>query len=245
MLAVTLVGTVTHTVAAAPAITNTPTLALAASSNPAAAYAPFTLTATVEFPIGGAVPTGTVLFYEDGQHLGLVTLSGGVATWKISGLAPAEYSFGAQYNGDKNYKGVPSTGLWLTVDKAVSTVTVSASPNPAALGVPVTITATVATTLSGKTPTGTVRFFNLHTLIGQGTLSGGQASITLNNLPGGDNQIVVEYTGDANYTSSDSNFLYERVSDQPANQTPASIPTPTNPAPAIPGQTVAPSKTGG
>jgi hypothetical protein len=109
----------------------------------------------------------------------------------------------------------------------------------------VTITATVATTLSGKTPTGTVRFFNLHTLIGQGTLSGGQASITLNNLPGGDNQIVVEYTGDANYTSSDSNFLYERVSDQPANQTPASIPTPTNPAPAIPGQTVAPSKTGG
>jgi len=202
-------------------VTSTPALALTESPNPAGAYAPITLTATVENPTGSAVPTGTVLFYLDDKHLGLATLAGGVATWQISGLAPGLHSVGAQFNGDKNYKGVPSVSLWEVVDKAPATVTLTASPNPVVHGAPLTITAAIAKTLTGKIPTGTVRFFNLHTLIGQQTLSGGQASITVSNLPAGDNQIVVQYTGDANYTSGDSNFLYEIV------QTPAPGPSTT------------------
>ena len=196
----------------AETITTSATMTLTGSSNPHVLDTPLTLTATVEYPTGGPVPTGSVLFYLDGQHLGLATLSAGVATWQISGLAPGQHALGAQYGGDKNYKGIGGIGLWETVNKQTTTVTVAASPSPANIGQQVTITTTVATTLSGKTPTGTVKLFQGHALVGDLPLVNGTATYTTSWQAAGGFAFSAQYGGDSNYAVAETPGIEEYVS---------------------------------
>jgi hypothetical protein len=80
-------------------------------------------------------------------------------------------------------------------------VTGASSQNPAPAGSPITLTATVP-----AEATGTVNFLDGTTLLGTGTVSGGDASITTSALAPGAHTITAVYSGDANYTSTSTSF---------------------------------------
>ena len=75
-------------------------------------------------------------------------------------------------------------------------------------GTSITFTATI-TPASGSTatPTGSVSFFDGTTLLGSGTVTAGVATYTTAALATGTQDIVAEYSGDANYNGSQSNDL--------------------------------------
>ena len=86
----------------------------------------------------------------------------------------------------------------LGIDKAPVTVTISASPEPSGIDMPITLTATVAAAQSAPTaPTGTVRFFDGATLLGAASLSGGTATLVTGGLAAGSRTIEARYDGDA------------------------------------------------
>jgi hypothetical protein len=91
---------------------------------------------------------------------------------------------------------VPGT---LTVVPATTTTTLATSPSLPQYGDPVTLTATVT---SGTT--GTVSFYDGTTYLGQGTVSGGVATLTTTTLNAGTHTITAIYNGDATYASSTS-----------------------------------------
>jgi len=81
-------------------------------------------------------------------------------------------------------------------DATVTTLT--ATPFSSFVGMPVTLTATVATAFQGHdTPQGTVTFTAGTTVLGTATLVNGVATITVATLPAGIYQVVAMYSGSA------------------------------------------------
>ena len=170
-----------------------------------------TFSATVSAtPPGTGVPTGTVTFKDGGVQIGTGTLNGGSATLTINTLSVAPHSITAEYGGDTVFGGSSSLPppLIQTVVKASTTTSLMVSPSAPTLGAPLTLTATVGATLPGSgTPTGTVTFMDGNMVLGNGpvTLSGGQASTTINNttaLGVGPQPFTVTYSGDSNFAGS-------------------------------------------
>ena len=83
-----------------------------------------------------------------------------------------------------------------------SSVSLMASPSPAAYGHPVLLTATASSGATGK-----VTFYDGVTILGTGTLSAGQASLSTVLLPAGNRNLRAYYQGDGTYTSSSSTPL--------------------------------------
>ncbi|MGW7488895.1 beta strand repeat-containing protein, partial [Streptomyces sp. NPDC054786] len=150
-------GTDTQTVQQATSATD-----VSLAPNPSVAGQPVTVTATVTtIPPGAGTPTGAVTFdFGDGTTPVTVPPADGVAAvdHAYADAAEASYTVTAGYNGDGNI--APSTGTAAqTVGQAASTTAVTASPDSAAVGEPVTFAATVTTLPPGAgTPTGTVTF---------------------------------------------------------------------------------------
>ena len=91
---------------------------------------------------------------------------------------------------------VPGT---LTVVPSSSTTTLAASPNSSQYGDPVTLTATVT---SGAT--GAVSFYDRSAFLGEGTVTGGVATLITTTLNAATHTITATYNGDATYASSTS-----------------------------------------
>ena len=89
-----------------------------------------------------------------------------------------------------------------------TTTTLISSANPAALGAPITFTATVA---GGSSPTGSVRFYDGNTLLGTVTLHSGMAAFTTSSLALGTHPLTANYTGDAASSPSTSSILNQIV----------------------------------
>ena len=176
---------------------------LTSSQNPSTLGQAVTFTATVSAvsPAAGT-PTGTVTFLDGGTSIGTGTLSGGVATLTTSTLAAGNHTITASYSGDSNFG--TSTGSLTNnpqvVNKGATTVTLTSSQNPSALGQAITFTATVSG--GGGTATGTVTFLDGGTSIGTGTLSGGVATLTTSTLAAGNHTITANYSGDSNFSAS-------------------------------------------
>jgi TatA/E family protein of Tat protein translocase len=82
------------------------------------------------------------------------------------------------------------------------TVILTASPNPATLGQPTTLTATISPTPTGAT-LGTVSFFHGATLLGTGNVNAsGVALLVANGLPAGALSLTAAYSGTANFAGS-------------------------------------------
>lgn len=85
---------------------------------------------------------------------------------------------------------------------AAASVTLSATPNPAALGQPVNLTAAISPTPTGST-LGTVTFFNGSTVLGTGNVNAaGIAMLVANGLPPGALSLTAAYSGTQNLAGS-------------------------------------------
>src|SRR6185437_11069393 len=97
----------------------------------------------------------------------------------------------------------------LTAHTLSTTITLSTSAARAAIGSPVTLTATV----SPSSATGTITFLDLQfgAPLGTGTLSGGVATLTTSSLAVGQRSLVAIYGGDTNDFGSGSATLLQEV----------------------------------
>ncbi len=181
----------------------------------------FTITATVTDTTAGhtsTVPTGEVTFTDSvGSTAGSlnggtgVTLSSGVAT--LAGVTlnvPGSHTITANYTGvSGSFLASSNTGSVYV--RAVPTVGLAASSNPALRSDAVTFTATVS---SGTgTPTGSVDFYDGATLLGSGTLASGTASYATSSLTVGTHAVTGAYGGDAQFSAVTSSAVSQVVSD--------------------------------
>ena len=153
-----------------------------------------TLTATVTAS-NGVAPTGAVTFLNGAATLGTGTLnSSGVATLVLT-PAVGTYSITASYGGSStDAASVSSPPITVTVNPAVTTTTLIATPTTLYAGRTLTLTATV-TAGSGSTPTGTVTFLNGAASLGTGTLNAAGVAALVLTPPLGVYSITAAYGG--------------------------------------------------
>jgi len=182
------------------------TTSVTASSSTSTSGEAVSFTATVAASASVANPTGSVTFSDNGAPLGTSTLttSGGVTTTSmlLTTLPLGVNSITASYGGDPDFGvSVSGSAAPVTVSRAPTTLGLGSSANPATLGQPVTITASVFPA-TGSGETGTVTFLYDGTVIGSGSVSNGQATLTTATLPLGTGSVTATYGGDGNFTGS-------------------------------------------
>jgi hypothetical protein len=186
---------------------NTSTAKVASSVNPSVfgQSVTFSTTVTVVAP-GAGTPTGTVTFFDGATNIGSSSVNGsGQASISVSNLAVGNHSITASYGGDGSFNGSTSAlALIQTVNKADTTTSIIATPNPATVGDSTTYSITVAAVAPGAgVPTGTVQVKDNGVNVGGPVaLVGGSATVTENNLTGGNHVITAVYSGDASFNTS-------------------------------------------
>jgi hypothetical protein len=209
-------GSATHQVTRAT--TNT---GITSSVNPSVFGQAVTFTAHVTVPPpGGGAPTGSVQFLAGSQPLGgPVPVSGGTAvSAPVTSLPVGVDAVSAQYLGDANHS-VSGETLFQDVGKGQTATTVTSSLNPSIFGIPVTFTAQVEPSPPANgAPQGTVRF----TIDGKAAcdtpVAGGAATCAAPTLFTGDHQVVADYSGDADFSSS-TDTLEQNVVKVPSHTT--------------------------
>jgi len=189
----------------------TTTLAVSPAS-PSVFGQPVTLTATVTPNDNG----GSVKFLDGASPIpgcSAQPLSGAShqATCVTGALSVGNHTVTAVYSGDANYLGSTSAGVLYTVNKAMTTTTLSATPaGSSTFGQAVTFTALVAPVPPGAgLPTGTVAFTVDGGAVGSAVLSGtAHASIATSSLAAGTHTIGATYSGDGNFLGSHGALAY-------------------------------------
>jgi hypothetical protein len=187
---------------------------------------------------GAGLPTGTVTFLDGATVLGTVVLDGtGQASLTTAALAVGSHNLTVVYAGDGNFSTSTSTALTQTVTPAVTSTTVTTSLTPSAPGQALTFTATVQVTGPGAgTPTGTVTFKDVDTILGTVPVDGtGHAVFVTADLGVGSHAITASYDGDGNFAGSTSAILTQVVS---ADLTATTTALSTSVASAVYGQSV-------
>ena len=172
----------------------------------------FTAIVTAVSP-GVGTPTGTVTFVDTttGVTLGTANVDGsGHAMLGVPNLTVGTHTVTATYNGDGNFN-TSSGNAPQTVNQAGTTLALSSSLNPAAVGVPVQFTAVVTANPPGAgTPTGTVTFVDTTTgtTLGIVTLDGTGTAVVSNVMfsSTGTHVIVATYNADTNFSTSNDNL---------------------------------------
>jgi hypothetical protein len=166
------------------------TTSLSVSPNPDTTGGPVTFTATVT----PSNATGSVTFMDGINVEGTSPLVSGTATLTVS-LPSGVQSLTAVYSGDMVYGQSTSPAVLDTIAQQPIAVTMTATPNPAALHQAVTLTATINNTGA----TGLVSFYNgTGNLIDTAVVSAGQAQLVTSALPAGALQLYARYDGDVN-----------------------------------------------
>lgn len=88
---------------------------------------------------------------------------------------------------------------------------------------------TPTVTAAGGLPTGTVEFFDGAASLGQAALMGGEAGLTVSNLPVGARSPTAAYAGDANFAASTSTALSQTVNKGESSLALAPLPGQINP----------------
>ena len=167
------------------------TITFGALSNKTYGDAPFTVSATASSNL-------SVSFSS--QTTSVCTVSGNTVTLLAAGLCTIR----ASQTGDSNYNAATPVDQSFTVNKAVTTTTVTSSQNPSDFGQSVTFTATVTGPANTSTPTGTVQFTDDGNNIGNAVTlnSSGVATFTTSSLSSGPHTIRAIYSGDVNFGAS-------------------------------------------
>jgi hypothetical protein len=191
------------------------TSVLTSAPNPSTYGSSLTFTDTVSASSG--TPGGTVTFYScttsacsTKTSFGTGTLnSSGKATYSTSSLPAGTTYVEAVYGASGNYGGSTSNVVSQKVNKAATSLVLTASSNPSHFGQAITL---IAQTTPGTGPTGTVSFYQDAPpngfLIDTATLNAsGKATLVTKALPPGTYSIYAVYSGDANFASSQSNTV--------------------------------------
>jgi hypothetical protein len=179
--------------------------------NPSALIA---LTAKVVSISGGAVPTGTIQFYDDTnlQDTGSpVTLaSDGTASYAEQGqFTVGGHNIEAIYSGDNNYEPGTSQPVTINIQPSPTSLIVKPSTTTPAGGAIITVTGTVTATNPGADPPSGSLTVNLDGLP-QGTAkfatinSATTASVQVTVPAAGSHTVQGTYSGDSNYNQSTS-----------------------------------------
>lgn len=170
------------------------TISLPAQSLTAVAGQAVTFTAT----LGGAAPTGVVSFYDGPTLLGTISVVSGKASVTTTFQTVGAHTFTATYSGDAANFG-SSTTATVTVLSSTTITGPAGGPNLTAVaGKPTTLAATV----NGNSPTGTMSFYDGSTLLGTANLVAGTGSINTSISTVSTHTITIVYSGDANNAAS-------------------------------------------
>ena len=189
-------GTATETVNPKPSAS---AVSLNASPNPVLVNGSATLTAVVSgAATSTGTPTGSVQFLDGTTVLGTATVTNGIASLPAGFNTAGLQSLTAVYSGDNSFLGSTGSGSLTVLARQIApAISLNASPNPALLSNPVTLTATVGSNgASGSAPTGSVQFLDGTAVLGVATLTNGGASITATFSTSGAHSLSVVYSGD-------------------------------------------------
>ena len=229
-------GTLTYSVVSGPAtisgstvtLTGAGTVVLQASQAAAGNYAAGTQNASVTVAtesqtITFATPTSPVTYGVVPITLSASSTSGLTVTFSVLS-GPASVSGGtltitgagtvvvaADQPGNTNYAAATEVTHSITVNKITPTAGLTASPNPILVQNALTLTATVASSVS--MPTGSVVFSDGSTALGTVALSSGVATLTVSTLAVGSHSLTAAYSGDGNFISVVSAAVSETVQD--------------------------------
>ena len=200
----TYAGDATHTgstsgPADVSAVEATPVVTLSASS-PIVFGQPVILTATLTST--GTVPIGYVMFFNGAASLGRSTLTGGIATLSVNGLASGAYTITASYSGDSNNLSATSSPLSITVPLPMPTLVLTTTTPSVTFGRPITLNATMKVT--GKLPAANIAFSNGSTSLGSQALNAsGVATLTVPapGLPAGTDSITATFAGNSSFSA--------------------------------------------
>ncbi|MGC2703031.1 MAG: Ig-like domain-containing protein, partial [Candidatus Acidiferrales bacterium] len=134
-------------------------------------------------------------------------LGSGASSLTTAGLAVGSHSITVQYLGDANFAASTSAPLVINVTspaKIGTATSLSASATQVTSGQSITLNAGVKPQSGSGVPTGSISFLDGSTQIASATLSGGSASVSSATLAVGTHSITAAYSGDANYTASNS-----------------------------------------
>jgi len=151
-------------------------------------------------PPGAGTPTGVVTI-TDGTQSCLATLPTTACT--IIFATAGVKSITAQYSGDANFNGVTSNNVAHTVNKAGTTIAITADvPDPSVFGQSVAITFSLSVNAPGSgTPTGVVTITD-GTQSCTATLPSTTCAIAFTSI--GAKTLTAQYGGDSNYNSATS-----------------------------------------
>jgi hypothetical protein len=204
---------------------------LVVSQNPIVYGQAVTFTANVQPIYYSGTPTGTVIFADGSQNLGIATLSNGSAQFTVPTLSAGSHPITATYSGDTNFQSTISLQVAETVYQASTATVIASSQNPSSYNQPVVLTATVQPQFGGAA-TGSVAFFDGATSLGSANLVSNVATFSISNLSAGSHSIIARYAGDNNVSMSGSTALSQTV-----NPSPTSVALTSNANPSTYGQT--------
>lgn len=189
---------VQETVVGADSITT-----LAATPSPSALTQTVTFTATVRATQGTVVPTGQVIFSDGANSIGTVSVpANGIASLSSSSLSFGRHTITAHYGGS-NYFNPSNAVVSQSVTLIGTTLTLTATPNPANMGQTVTLTAASTSALAGMTPVGTVTFYDGITSLGTADLaSNGIAVFSTSSLSVGSHTLQATLSSSAYFTAA-------------------------------------------
>ena len=175
---------------------------------PATTTETVTVTATVRPVVSGAaIPTGTITVSEGAAVLATTPVTQGRGVAALTGLAAGDHALTLRYSGDG--VNLAGTGATTVVVRIASTLTVTASQSPSAIGQPVTFTASVLPhAAGGPVATGSIAVIGGISNHGSAPLVNGTASVTLSSLEAGDHLVTVTYDGDTLFRSAATSIAH-------------------------------------
>ncbi len=146
--------------------------------------------------------SGTVTFAVDGADQAPVALTNGKATLSLANFTAGQHTVAARYSGDSNFSASVSAGLSQAVSKASTTISLISSTHHTNAGQAVTFTVTVTSTAG--VPTGSITLTAGQVQRTLALDAAGSAVFTLDNLPPGSHAVAAAYSGDSNFSGSNS-----------------------------------------
>lgn len=168
-----------------------------------------TLTATVTPTGPGAIAGGSITFRDGDRVLGSVPITGTTASLTTNSLDAGLRTLTASYPGSRDNQ----AGTFVVTVATAATTTVVTVPPSGNIGLPITITAAVASSPPGSLPaTGMATFRDGGSVFGTARLENGVATLVLGSgLPVGTRSITAAFPGDANYQASTSDAVALQV----------------------------------